>query len=63
MSVFDSLRALFRVPEPEVSSDYQCHCHERMGNDFWFLPADQCLRNDKTCSFKANLWNKKNRPS
>jgi len=20
-----------------------CRCQERMGNDFWFLPADRCL--------------------
>jgi len=20
-----------------------CRCYKRMGNDFWFLPADRCL--------------------
>ena len=20
-----------------------CLCHERMGNDFWFLPSGECL--------------------
>lgn len=20
-----------------------CRCYARMGNDFWFLPADRCL--------------------
>ena len=23
-----------------------CKCLERMGNDFWFLPADRCLYED-----------------
>lgn len=22
---------------------YLCACHERMGNDFWFLPRNSCL--------------------
>lgn len=22
---------------------YECRCHERMGNDFWFLPTGRCL--------------------
>lgn len=28
---------------------YQCDCHRRMGNEFWFLPAQACLRSDKRC--------------
>lgn len=27
--------------------DYVCKCHSRMGNDFWFLPADRCLWDNK----------------
>ena len=32
---------------------YQCECHEKMGNDFWFLPIGSCLRKDKTCNSPA----------
>jgi hypothetical protein len=28
---------------------YHCWCHARMGNDFYFLPMNSCLRKDKTC--------------
>lgn len=31
---------------------YQCDCHKKMGNDFWFLPIKSCLRDDNTCSNK-----------
>lgn len=31
-----------KCPHPPVSN-YTCWCHARMGNDFWFLPADSCL--------------------
>lgn len=27
-----------------------CDCHGRMGNDFYFLPTDSCLRSDRTCN-------------
>jgi hypothetical protein len=46
------------VAEPmnsHVGIDYHCACHKRMGNDFWFLPAGQCLRDDKTCDAKVPL--------
>lgn len=26
-----------------MSKDYWCRCHKQMGNDFYFLPTDQCL--------------------
>jgi hypothetical protein len=26
-----------------MNTRYICKCHERMGNDFWFLPRDACL--------------------
>jgi hypothetical protein len=32
-----------------------CDCHERMGNDFYFLPAAVCLRADKTCNSPRKL--------
>jgi hypothetical protein len=29
---------------PHVSTaEYVCRCHQKMGNDFYFLPADRCL--------------------
>ena len=30
--------------------EFQCDCHERLGNDFYFLPIGSCLREDKTCN-------------
>ena len=33
-----------------ASGFFHCECHERMGNDFYFLPMGACLRADKTCS-------------
>lgn len=29
----------------ERDDEYQCRCHERMGNDFYFLPMGSCLWN------------------
>lgn len=29
------------VPAPDPT--YHCRCHWQMGNDFWFLPAGDCL--------------------
>lgn len=29
---------------------YACECHERMGNDYCFLPMTACLRSDNRCS-------------
>lgn len=26
----------------DKDSKYECECHEKMGNDFYFLPFDQC---------------------
>jgi hypothetical protein len=26
-----------------AASPFQCACHEKMGNDFWFLPTGSCL--------------------
>jgi hypothetical protein len=38
-------------PEQSIASGfYHCECHERMGNDFYFLPTGSCLRKDKTCT-------------
>ena len=28
-------------------SGYHCRCHERMGNDYWFLPERCCLFNEE----------------
>jgi len=28
---------------PYNSNRYFCQCHEKMGNDFYFLPSDECL--------------------
>jgi hypothetical protein len=33
----------------EDDGGYQCECHRKMGNDFWFLPTGSCLRKDNTC--------------
>ena len=32
------------------SGFYHCECHERLGNDFYFLPINSCLRKDNTCT-------------
>lgn len=24
-------------------AEWQCECHRRMGNEFWFLPIGSCL--------------------
>lgn len=32
---------------------YECACHKRLGNDFWFLPTGSCLRDDKRCDREA----------
>jgi hypothetical protein len=34
-----------------------CKCFERMGNDFWFLPADRCLYEEKSPSTRQVLIN------
>lgn len=36
-------------------SDYVCKCHERMGNDFWFLPSGSCLYDDPACKDKSHF--------
>lgn len=28
---------------PTDNDAYVCQCHERMGNDFWFLPRENCI--------------------
>ena len=33
-----------------ADGDYCCDCHTRMGNDFYFLPINSCLRADKICN-------------
>lgn len=34
---------------------YECLCHQRMGNDFWFLPSDRCLfENDPIAQASPN---------
>lgn len=35
-----------REPDPAL---YQCDCHRRLGNDFWFLPTGSCIRRDSLC--------------
>lgn len=38
---------------PETAPRHEntcCDCHVHMGNDFYFLPMDACLRADKTCN-------------
>jgi hypothetical protein len=44
------------VERSVASGFYACECHEKMGNDFYFLPAKSCLRADKQCT-KPN-WSK-----
>lgn len=34
--------------------EHACECHERMGNDFWFLPRDKCL-SDKPCNRSCDV--------
>lgn len=41
---------LQRETRIEIGELYHCECHERMGNDFYFLPIAACLRKDKTCT-------------
>lgn len=42
---------ILHLPESAPRHEYTiCECHVRMGNDFFFLPAGQCLRDDKTCN-------------
>lgn len=36
-----------------LDDSFWCECHEKMGNDFWFLPIGSCLRKDKTCNSPA----------
>jgi hypothetical protein len=41
--------------EPPLESPYDseffcCECHSKMGNDFYFLPINSCLRKDKRCN-------------
>ena len=31
----------------EPGSRFTCRCHERVGNDFYFLPANTCLEEPK----------------
>ena len=28
--------------------EMSCYCRKQMGNDFWFLPANECLRKPHT---------------
>jgi hypothetical protein len=35
------------------NSEYNCHCHRQMGNDFYFMPRDACLY--VKCNAKADL--------
>lgn len=37
-------RCLDPYPEDDM---HECYCHYQMGNDFWFLPSDRCLKDDK----------------
>lgn len=39
-----------REPGPVLHHGYQCDCHVKMGNDFWFLPTGSCLRQDGKCN-------------
>jgi hypothetical protein len=32
------------------NEDYHCACHERMGNDFYFLPMNCCLEPLHVCT-------------
>jgi hypothetical protein len=43
----------FIIPDDHqrpFSDNTPCDCHAQMGNDFYFLPIDACLRKDKTCN-------------
>lgn len=55
LNLLDELRS---NPEPQcwqpdeetgLETLYACKCHERMGNDFWFLPRGSCLYGKKDC--------------
>lgn len=35
-------------------ADYECECHAKMGNDFWFLPPDKCLIDVAPCATATN---------
>jgi hypothetical protein len=37
-------------PQTVESGFFHCACHERMGNDFYFLPMNSCLRPDRVCT-------------
>lgn len=37
-------------PAPTEPKAKCCECHEHMGNDFYFLPFDRCLRRDGQCT-------------
>ncbi len=42
---------ILHLPETAPRKEYTlCECHVRMGNDFFFLPIDQCLRDDRKCN-------------
>jgi hypothetical protein len=42
---------ILHLPETAPRQEYTlCDCHVHMGNDFFFLPRGQCLREDKTCN-------------
>lgn len=36
-----------RHPKTRDPARYTCRCHERMGNDFYFLPTGRCLWDDE----------------
>lgn len=43
------------MPGPTDNDAYVCRCHERMGNDFWFLPRESCLFSKKDCTDRKSF--------
>jgi hypothetical protein len=35
---------------------FACECHRNMGNDYYFLPHDRCLRRDGICTNVDSQW-------
>ncbi len=34
---------------------HACSCHARMGNDFYFLPAADCIRDEGVCDAGSTI--------
>ncbi len=45
----DGNRIVYDVPEVIERAEL-CDCHRWMGNDFYFMPAGECLRPNRICN-------------